>query len=127
MVTKASEFIAFIALVGIGVRTPALRKWAEVPRVAAAALGIALVVGGGFWGVGHVGDVVFPYLGHDDAHQSEHIPGIEVTDAGMQVGGSMGLMGEHASLSLYVEVGSEVDHHAEGEVDLVDIDHHATN
>ena len=154
MVTKASEFIAFIGLVGIGIRTAALGlRWTAAPAVATAALSIALLVGGGFWGIGHVGDVVFPYLGHDDAHQSEHIPGIEVAGAGMQVGGSMGLMDEHAlassamevdhkdghhhegevdmdglaSLSSTVEVVSEVDHHPEGDVDLDDVDHHSTN
>ncbi len=121
VVTKVAEFIGFIALVGYGMRTPVLRlRWAAAPTVATAALGIAIVVGGGFWGIGHVGDVVFPYLGHDDAHQSDHIPGDEVA-ASIQ---EMGPMAELASLSSVMEADREVDHHPEGEVDLDDVDHH---
>ena len=122
IVTKVSECIGFIALVGIGMQTQVLRLGrTAVPSLAASALGIALIVGGGFWGIGHVGDVVFPYLGHDDAHQSDHIPGDEVASAGMQ---EMGPMAELASLSSAMEADREVDHHPEGEVDPDDGDHH---
>ena len=122
MVTKVAEFIGFIALVGYGVRTPMLRlRWAAAPTVATAALGIAIVVGGGFWGIGHVGDVVFPYLGHDDAHQSDLIHSDEVGDASIQ---QMGPMAELASLLSTMEADREVDHRPAGESDLDDVDHH---
>ena len=124
VVTKVAEFIGFIALVGYGMRTPVLRlRWAAAPTVAAVALGIAIVVGGGFWGIGHVGDVVFPYLGHDDTHQSDHIPGDEVANASIQ---EMGPMAELASLSPSMDVDREVDHHPEGEVDPDNGGHHDT-
>ena len=97
-------------------RAPVLRPtWATGPTVAAAALGIAIVMGGGFWGMGHVGDVVFPYLGHDDAHQSDLIHSDEVGDASIQ---EMAPMAELASPSPPMEVDSEADHHPEGEADL---------
>ena len=121
IVTKISEFIGFIGLVGYRMQARAPRlKWAAAPSVAAAALSISVVVGGGFWGIGHVGDVVFPYLGHNDAHQSDHIPSDEVANASIQ---EMGPMAELASLSSTLEADREVDHHPEG-VDLDEVDHH---
>ena len=85
--TKISELIGFVALFAYTqqARLPDLSR-GSTPRLLAGALSFALVFGAFFWGSGHVADVLFPYLGHDDAHQSDLVNGDDgLSDGGVSV------------------------------------------
>lgn len=92
MATKFSELIGFVALFAYTqqARLPDLSR-GSTPRLLAGSLGVAVLFGAFFWGSGHVADVLFPYLGHDDAHQSDLVSGDLVNGAdGLSDGGVSG-------------------------------------
>ena len=84
MATKISELIGFVALFAYTqqARLPDLSR-GSTARLLAGSLSVAVAFGAIFWGSGHVGDVLFPYLGHDDAHQSDIHGDDRLSDGGV--------------------------------------------
>ena len=84
MTTKVCEFVAFIGLLlylGSILEFKSVKAFGGKILVTSLLLGI--VSGFGAWGVAHVGEAMFPELGHVEKHQSPQHESVMTTDPDM--------------------------------------------
>ena len=73
LLSKANEMIGFIALINLA-RKGQINAFTKQsgPKLMGVALLVALIAGIGFWGLGHLSEMIFPEIGHVGEHGPGH-------------------------------------------------------